>query len=364
MNTAENIAESLKFIHPDLGDLDYGIVELMVTGCSGTDKSLWSGSCSGKGCIVNGWFSDRRKLVQLVQDIEDTWVDMTQYPEAFYISMNPVKDALLVRSSNCLKAGIGRTQDKEIAMYRNIFLDINADCPTGVSSSYDEHIAAIGLAKVIRSWIRDNMFWPEPMLAESGNGAHLVYKCHFDNTPENVGLVKTFIKLAKEFFDRKGSHAYYINGAVINATVFNPSRMINLHGTGPIKEDWDQHRRNRVLEAPKNAKQVGVVTPGMLEQAIDLLQRTLRVGVFAKVGRAPNRPTLEDKSSKADTDGLTIEKVPRSAPKQKCLLDGYEDKLPLSPPKQKCILDGYEDKLPRATPKQKCILDGYEDNKT
>ena len=81
-----------------------------------------------------------------------------------------------------------------------------------------------------------------------------------------------------------------------------------------------------MLEAPKNAKQGGVVTPGMLEQAIDLLQRTLRVGVFAKVGRAPNRPTLEDKSSKADTDGLIIDKVPRAAPKQKCILDGYEDK--------------------------------------
>lgn len=82
-------------------------------------------------------------------------------------------------------------------------------------------------------------------MADSGNGAHLLYRLDAPNTPEVTDAVK---RATVAVASRCATH-----DVAIDLTVFNPARIWKLYGTMSGKGDSTPerpHRRSQILEVP------------------------------------------------------------------------------------------------------------------
>ena len=87
--------------------------------------------------------------------------------------------------------------------------------------------------------------WPEPVFADSGNGAHLLYRLDLPNNAETTDLLKRCLKAL--------SARYSTDDVAVDETTFNASRIFKAYGTTSRKGDDTAerpHRSSRILEAP------------------------------------------------------------------------------------------------------------------
>jgi hypothetical protein len=95
-----------------------------------------------------------------------------------FVMLNPVAPALLARSVN-RTVGYAKhtTSDSDIVCRRWILLDFDPERPAGISSTDDEHDAAVARATNCRAWLIDHGIPSASLvLADSGNGAHLLIR--------------------------------------------------------------------------------------------------------------------------------------------------------------------------------------------
>lgn len=188
---------------------------------------------------------------------------------AVYITPNPVKPALLARANNRLKR-LGKkdstTSDADILSRCWLLIDLDPVRPAGISSSESEHAAALVKAEQIRDWLTAQG-WPAPILADSGNGGHLLYRIDLPNDDDAKALVKNCLEaLAGKFDDRNGQAC----PVKVDTCVFNASRIWKLYGTLAGKGDSlpeRPHRLARILEAPEA---LAVVLPDQLQALASL----------------------------------------------------------------------------------------------
>ncbi len=165
-----------------------------------------------------------------------------------YVVLNPINPALLARSMNKIRI-VGReptTADGDILSRIFLPIDLDAKRPSGISASDDEHRVALEKALQVRDYLLQ-CGWPMPLMASSGNGAHLLHK--IDLPVDDGGLVQRCLQaLAKRFDDDRVS---------IDQAVFNPSRIWKLYGTIAGKGDPEgaaigrPQRRSKIIEVPK-----------------------------------------------------------------------------------------------------------------
>lgn len=163
-----------------------------------------------------------------------------------YITLNPVNAALLARAANRVDPRAERTTgDAEITARRWLLLDFDPDRPAGISSNDTEHAAALDRAAATRAWL-DSQGWPAPVYADSGNGAHLLYRIDLPNDATNRDLLEAVLKALAARFDD--------DLVKIDTGVFNASRISKIYGTTARKGDPlpdRPHRIARILEAPE-----------------------------------------------------------------------------------------------------------------
>jgi hypothetical protein len=180
-----------------------------------------------------------------VKDLADSALKYGGAAKGVYITLNPVNSALLARASNRLRTA-GKhdalTSDADITKRRWLPIDLDPVRPSGISSTEQEHALAVERAFQIREALRQ-VGWPDPIVGDSGNGAHLLYRVELP-TGDNE-LVKRCLKaLARRFDDDR---------VKIDQAVFNPARIWKLYGTVSRKGDSVSerpHRLARILEAP------------------------------------------------------------------------------------------------------------------
>jgi hypothetical protein len=186
-----------------------------------------------------GYFDNPEALVTEV---------MRLWPHAvgIYTTLNPVNSALLAQAANRLKVVRSRdplTSDRDIQERQWILLDFDPVRPTGISSMDAEHQWALDQALKVREYLRENDF-PEPILADSGNGNHLRYRVQL---PADDGdVIKNFLMALAGRFDT--------DQVKIDTTVFNPARITKLYGTLARKGDDTPdrpHRVSKLLEVPE-----------------------------------------------------------------------------------------------------------------
>src|SRR5882724_7400629 len=108
--------------------------------------------------------------------------------QGVYITLNPINPALLARSANRLRI-VGKndplTTDADVTKRWWLPIDLDPVRPSGISSTDAEHEAAIVRAFEIRDVLGEEG-WPDPIVADSGNGGHLDYRVEL---PANDGAI-------------------------------------------------------------------------------------------------------------------------------------------------------------------------------
>ena len=218
-----------------------------------------------------GYFSDAQKL-------EEAALRLNRQGPAVYVTINPVDPTLVARANNRTRAYVKQgegTSDKDILSRQTFPIDFDAVQPTGVSTTDEEHDAAILRAMQCRWWLAERG-WPAPILADSGNGGHLTYRVDLPNDEASTKLLEKCLKaLGAELDDEQ---------VTVDPTTFNASRLWKLYGTEVRKGDAlpdRPHRTARIIEAPK---QLELVPLELLQQLVEMAPTPKQPGPRAKDG--------------------------------------------------------------------------------
>ncbi len=200
------------FIHPD------EVVEVRVPS--------FKGRINGENVrgTITGYFDNHETFCRAVQALDG------QLHSGIYLTLQVIDPRLLARAFNRMKPGISATADNNVLYYRWLPIDLDPKIPSGISSSNSELQEALKLRDILAVWIAENLKYPNPVKAMSGNGGHLLYR--LPDLPVNTDN-QTFIKNTLE-----GLAKSFSTGKVkVDSTVFNPARIWKLYGTKARKGD-------------------------------------------------------------------------------------------------------------------------------
>lgn len=223
--TEEMIMESLSTMKSE-GE----VTELRVQTSRGTDS---------------GYFNDSRMLAENAADYDG------KVP-AIYFTLNPVKPDLLARAVNRIQQAKSTTSDADIEYRRWLPIDFDPVRPAGISSTDEEHQAALTMAEEVRQFLEEKG-WSEPIFADSGNGAHLLYAIDLPNDDESKNLIKTALEALDFLFSNETVN--------VDKGVYNAARIWKLYGTMACKGDHTEerpHRLSKILNCPKELKEISV----------------------------------------------------------------------------------------------------------
>ncbi|WFN37955.1 hypothetical protein L1994_02350 [Methanomicrobium antiquum] len=165
-----------------------------------------------------------------------------------YVTLNEINPDLLSRRANRIRMKLSKkdatTADSDIIRRRWLPVDLDPVRPSGVSSSDAEHKLALEKAASIREWLSEEGF-SEPVLADSGNGAHLLYRIDLENNQESAELVKRCLEMLDTFFSD--------TSVCVDTANFNAARIWKLYGTKSKKGDDTKkrpHRTSKIVSAP------------------------------------------------------------------------------------------------------------------
>jgi hypothetical protein len=195
---------------------------------------------AGREKTISGYFDDPLKLALCAAEL-----DATGRYAAIYITLNPCNPALLARCCNRVRPHAEVTTSDAYILKRSWFLiDCDPKRPAGISSTDKEHGRAITTA--CGTW--DDLHgagFGDPVVADSGNGCHLLYRVDLPNDERATNLLQRVLsgvafRCAPDDVD-------------IDLTVYNAARICKLYGTMARKGDSTSHRphrRSRILEIP------------------------------------------------------------------------------------------------------------------
>jgi len=231
----------------------------------------------------SGYFDDAAKAAEAVCKLSSA--------RGIYFTPNPVNPDLLARCHNRLRTPPRgeSTSDSHIVTRRWLLVDFDAKRASGISASNAEHAAALQRARDVYGDLRASG-WPEPLVADSGNGAHLLYR--IDLPADDGGLVSHVLQSLDERFSD--------DAVGIDTAVSNPARIWKLYGTWACKGDDVPERPHRLAKILHQPAELLVVSRGQLE---------------ALAGEPPEQPS---KAAPAADRG-----APRNGPGGAIDLDGF-----------------------------------------
>lgn len=194
--------------------------------------------------VYSGYFKGADKLVQ-----ELAWL-----PEDggnVYITINDINDTCYNREQrDTLKVSKITTSDDNIDGYKHLLIDLDPIRPSGTGSTNAQLAAAHTKAAEIYKYLKRENF-PDPIIALSGNGWHLLYKIALDKTPDRTELIKNCLRALDMLFSD--------SVISVDTSVFNPARICKLYGTyackGANTEDTP-HRLAEIRYIPEEVKEV------------------------------------------------------------------------------------------------------------
>ncbi|MDV2482452.1 hypothetical protein F8E02_10660 [Methanoculleus sp. Wushi-C6] len=215
------------------------------------------------GVTHSGYFDDHALLSEQIEAL-----DADPSVAGIYVTLNDVNPALLARRANRIKMRLSRkdatTADADIIRRRWFPVDIDPVRPSGVSSTDEEHNAALNAAERIAAYLAEQGF-PASIRADSGNGAHLLYRIDLPNDAEATALVKGCLATLDALFSNEA--------VTVDTANHNAARIWKLYGTMSRKGDSTPerpHRRARILSLPS---EISVVPPERLRHLAGLLPR-------------------------------------------------------------------------------------------
>lgn len=172
--------------------------------------------------------------------------ELSRYPNrTFYQTMNRVKSACYAREQHerLVERPHETTTDSDIAGYQWLLIDADPVRPSGVSASREEKEAARRVAGMTMKKLMA-MGFCEPVVADSGNGYHLLF--HIHASPKEKQVLADFLAVLDMWFSTEQ--------VKIDTAVFNPARITKLYGTIATKgasTPERPHRRSGIIRKPE-----------------------------------------------------------------------------------------------------------------
>lgn len=238
----KEILDGLRAYHPD-GD----VIEIR---CPGV----------GKYKTVNaGYYDDYEAAARDATKISNFDHHGHGKTPAVYFTIHRINPDLIARYYNRLEYNAKETtSDNDVQWLEWLPVDIDAVRPANISSSNEEHDAAIKKATEIREYLISVGWSPDTfMLADSGNGGHLVAKIKLLKNKDNTDLIKKCLEtLDKKFSDDKSK---------VDTTTFTPARIWKTPGTVVRKGDDTPNRPHRIARILEKPNQIETITEEQLK---------------------------------------------------------------------------------------------------
>lgn len=189
----------------------------------------------------SGYFTDIETLLEAIKPYDNC---------ALYFTLNKIDDACYSREqhdriSTRVKA---TTSDNEILSRKWCLIDIDCEKPSDTNSTDEEKELAKGVVNNVYKFLRDEGF-EKPIICDSANGFHLLYKQDMNSTPANTETMKKFLQVLDMCFSTEK--------VKIDCSTFNPSRICKLYGTYSRKGSNTKERPQRmscILKVPTEVK--------------------------------------------------------------------------------------------------------------
>jgi hypothetical protein len=165
------------------------------------------------------------------------------------VTLNPILDECRYRADGAYNklrpANNGEAvSDKDVTRRSWLLIDCDPERMANTSASDEQHTAAIDRMLDVTMYLRDRG-WPEPLMADSGNGAHALYPIDLPNDDHSKKLIERVLQaLAFRFNDEQ---------VKIDTSVFNAARICKIPGTWARKGanvPERPHRRSAIISLP------------------------------------------------------------------------------------------------------------------
>jgi hypothetical protein len=202
--------------------------------------------------------TSQKTISGLFNDAETAAIAIEPYVGVndIYITLNSPDLALFELNPNVLTPHAKQTTgDSDIRNLNWLFVDFDPVRPTGVASMNDEKREAMLLAANVAKNLHKDFNFPSPIVCDSGNGCHLLFKIELENTRENVYILKNVLS-SLDFL-------YSSETVKVDRVTYNPARITRLYGTLNCKGDNSEerpHRWSRVLKYPAKIIPVTIET--------------------------------------------------------------------------------------------------------
>jgi hypothetical protein len=136
------------------------------------------------GVTFSGYFDDHDELIRRAASYDERGADV-------YVTLNELPKDILFRRYNRTEQIKGRavtTSDNDVERRRSLFIDADCERVSGVSSTHEEKRKSQEKVLEIRSHLR-GQGWPEPIVCDSGNGSHLLYRIDLPNDKASLELI-------------------------------------------------------------------------------------------------------------------------------------------------------------------------------
>lgn len=194
-------------------------------------------------------------------DIETILREIKRYEKCnLYFTLNVIDPACYSREQHdrISTRPKSTTSDMEILGRKWCLIDVDCEKPSDTNSTDAEKELAKGVVNEVYKFLRDEGF-EKPIICDSANGYHLLYKQAMISNPQNTETMKNFLKVLDMYFST--------DKVKIDCTTFNPSRICKLYGVisrkGSDTKERPQ-RESKILRVPQEVK----ITPNEYFQKV------------------------------------------------------------------------------------------------
>lgn len=223
----------------------------------------------------SGYFTDVNTLLNEIRKYDNCNI---------YFTLNAINPACYDREQHdrIVTKPKSTTSDKDIVGRDWILIDIDTKKPSDTNSTDEEKEMAKEVVNNVFKFLRDEGF-EKPVVCDSGNGFHLLYKIAMKNSNENTTICKEFLQVLDMLFSNPNVE--------IDCTTHNASRVCKLYGTFSRKGSNTKkrpQRESKILRIPDEIK----ITPNEY---------------FAKVAAMLPKPEQPSKSNYYSNEKFDLE---------------------------------------------------------
>lgn len=223
----------------------------------------------------SGYFTDVDTLLNEIRKYDNCNI---------YFTLNAINPACYYREQHdrIVTKPKSTTSDNDIVGRDWILIDIDTKKPSDTNSTDEEKEMAKEVVNNVFKFLRDEGF-EKPVICDSGNGFHLLYKIAMKNNNENTTICKEFLQVLDMLFSNPNVE--------IDCSTFNSSRICKLYGTFSRKGSNTKkrpQRESKILRIPDEVK----ITPNEY---------------FAKVAAMLPKPEQPSKSNYYSNEKFDLE---------------------------------------------------------